>query len=100
MTQAQLLDFETTGNVTLIHFTDCHAQLKPIWFREPSINLGVGAAKGQPPHVTGADFLKLYNIKPGSPEAYAMSSENFVDLARSYGRMGEENWLCMPGTSV
>jgi sulfur-oxidizing protein SoxB len=88
ITQAQLLDFETTGNVTLIHFTDCHAQLKPIWFREPSINLGVGAAKGQPPHVTGADFLKLYNIKPGSPEAYAMSSENFVDLARSYGRMG------------
>jgi sulfur-oxidizing protein SoxB len=55
------------GNVTLVHITDIHAQLKPVYFREPSINLGVGEVAGLPPHVTGADFLKLYNIEPGSP---------------------------------
>ena len=65
LTQDQLLDFDPLGNVTLIHITDLHAQLKPIWFREPEINIGVGIAAGQPPHITGADFLKLYNIAPG-----------------------------------
>ena len=88
MTEDQLTAFETLGNVTLIHITDINAQLKPLWFREPSINLGVGAQNGQPPHVTGADFLKMFNLKPGSPEAYALTSEDFVALAREYGRMG------------
>ncbi len=88
LTQDQLLSFDPLGNVTLIHLTDLHAQLKPIWFREPAINLGVGAARGQPPHVTGADFLKLYGIASGSPEAYALTSEDFAALARGYGRMG------------
>jgi sulfur-oxidizing protein SoxB len=59
------------GNVTLVHITDIHAQLKPIYFREPSINLGVGEVTGKPPHVTGADFLKLYNIQPGRPSLCA-----------------------------
>ncbi len=62
LSQDKLLEFDDLGNVTLIHITDIHAQMKPIWFREPEINLGVGAVKGQPPHVTGADFLKLFNI--------------------------------------
>ena len=62
LTQNDLLNFETTGNVTLVHITDVHAQLKPIYFREPEINLGVGSAKGQPPHVTGADYRALYGI--------------------------------------
>ncbi|RMF11463.1 MAG: thiosulfohydrolase SoxB, partial [Alphaproteobacteria bacterium] len=88
ITQADLLDFQSFGNVTLVHLTDSHAQLLPVWFREPSINLGVGEAEGQPPHITGADFLKYYGIAPGSPEAYALSSEAFVALARQYGRMG------------
>lgn len=88
LTQDQLLEFDTLGNVTLIHITDVHAQLKPVWFREPEINLGVGAANGLPPHVTGADFLKLFNLKPGSPEAYALSYPDFVALARAYGKMG------------
>ncbi|MXN65624.1 thiosulfohydrolase SoxB [Stappia sp. GBMRC 2046] len=88
MTQDQLLDFEDFGNVTLVHITDIHAQVKPIYFREPSINLGVGEAAGKPPHVTGADFLRLYNIEPGSPEAYALTSEDFTALAGTYGRMG------------
>ncbi|MDJ0896239.1 MAG: thiosulfohydrolase SoxB, partial [Alphaproteobacteria bacterium] len=88
LTQDQLLDFKTTGNVTLIHFTDCHAQLMPVWFREPSINIGVGEAAGKPPHVSGADFLKLYDIAPGSPEAYALTSDDFVNMAQAYGRIG------------
>ncbi|MCO8145317.1 thiosulfohydrolase SoxB [Rhodovulum tesquicola] len=86
--QDQLLQFETFGNVTLIHITDIHGQLKPIWFREPEINLGVGAATGKPPHVTGEDFLKMFDITPGTPEAYALSHVDFVSLARGYGRMG------------
>ena len=88
VTENQLLDFNAFGNVTLVHITDIHAQLKPLFFREPSINLGVGEAEGLPPHVTGAEFLKLYNIQPGSPHAYALTSEDFVALARTYGKMG------------
>jgi len=88
LTQDQLLDFDDYGNVTLVHITDIHAQVKPIYFREPSINIGVGEVKGLPPHVTGADFLKLYNIEPGSPDAYALTSEDFTALAKGYGKMG------------
>lgn len=88
LSQEKLLQFRKTGNVTLIHITDCHGQLVPDWFREPEVNLGVGAAKGQPPHVTGADFLKMWNIRPGSPEAYALTCLDFQALAKSYGRMG------------
>ncbi|MBL3569724.1 thiosulfohydrolase SoxB [Rhodovulum sulfidophilum] len=88
LTQDRLLEFDTFGNVTLIHVTDIHGQLVPIWFREPEINIGVGAAAGQPPHVTGADFLKLYGIAPGTPEAYALTYVDFVSLAKGYGRMG------------
>ncbi|QEW20710.1 Trifunctional nucleotide phosphoesterase protein YfkN precursor [Marinibacterium anthonyi] len=86
--QDDLLGFDTFGNVSLIHITDIHAQLKPIWFREPEINIGVGAAAGQPPHVTGNDFLKLYGIAPGSPAQYALTYPDFTALARTYGRMG------------
>ena len=88
LTQDQLLQFDDYGNVTLIHITDVHAQLKPIWFREPEINLGVGEALGKPPHVTGADFLKMFNIKSGTPEAYALTYEDFSALGRAYGKMG------------
>ncbi len=88
LTQHQLLDFNTTGNVTIIHFTDCHAQVKPVWFREPSVNIGVGAQKGLLPHITGQDLLKAFNYQTGTPEAYALTSEDFVSLARSYGKMG------------
>ena len=88
LSEADLLDFESYGNVTLVHLTDIHAQLMPVYFREPSVNLGVGAAAGLPPHVTGADFLKLYGIEPGSPAAYALTSEDYVALANAYGKMG------------
>ncbi|MCV2868749.1 thiosulfohydrolase SoxB [Defluviimonas sp. WL0002] len=88
LTQDQLLQFDDFGNVTLIHVTDIHAQLKPIWFREPEINIGVGEAAGLPPHVTGADFIKMFNLTPGSPEAYALTYEDFTALGRTYGKMG------------
>jgi sulfur-oxidizing protein SoxB len=88
LTQDQLLEFETFGNVSLIHVTDIHAQLKPIYFREPSVNIGVGPNKGVVPHITGADFRKLYGIADGSPSHYALSSGDFEALARMYGRVG------------
>lgn len=88
LTQDQLLEFETFGNVSLIHITDIHGQLKPIYFREPSINIGVGGNKGAVPHVTGADFRKLYGIADGSPSHYALSSGDFSSLAKGYGRVG------------
>src|SRR5690242_4782494 len=76
LTQADLLKFEAVGNVTLVHLTDIHAQLMPVLFREPSINLGVGEARGKVPHVTGRDFLDLYKIPANSAEAYALTSED------------------------
>ena len=88
LTQDQLLEFDTFGNVTLIHVTDIHAQLKPVYFREPEINLGVGAAKGQVPHITGAEFRKMYGIEDGSASAYAMTYDDFTALAQGYGRVG------------
>lgn len=88
LTQDQLLQFDTFGNITLVHITDIHAQLKPIWFREPEINIGVGDVKGVPPHVTGLDFIKMFNLKPGSPEAYALTYEDFTSLGKAYGKMG------------
>ena len=88
LTQDQLLQFDTFGNVSLIHVTDIHAQLKPIYFREPSVNIGVGDNRGAVPHVTGADFRKLYGIDDGSPSHYALSSGDFSSLAKAYGRVG------------
>ncbi|MBY5987481.1 thiosulfohydrolase SoxB [Roseovarius atlanticus] len=88
LTQDQLLQFDTFGNVSLIHVTDIHAQLKPIYFREPSVNIGVGENKGEVPHITGADFRRLYGIEDGSPSHYALSSGDFTSLAREYGRVG------------
>ncbi|WP_136637275.1 thiosulfohydrolase SoxB [Pseudooceanicola onchidii] len=88
LTQDQLLEFETFGNVSLIHVTDIHAQLKPIYFREPSINLGVGGNKGEVPHLTGAEFRLRYGIADGSPSHYALSSGDFASLAKAYGRVG------------
>lgn len=88
MSEADLLGFEDYGNVTLIHVTDIHGQMKPIYFREPEINLGVGEAAGKAPHIIGSEFLKHYNITPGSAEAYALSFGDFDALAKSYGRMG------------
>ena len=88
LSQDDLLNFDTFGNVTLIHVTDIHAQMKPIYFREPEINLGVGGARGQMPHITGADFRRAYGIADGSPSHYALTYNDFSALAGTYGRVG------------
>jgi sulfur-oxidizing protein SoxB len=88
LTQEQLLNFKPKGQVSLIHVTDIHAQLVPIYFREPDVNLGVGEMLGLPPHLTGEDFLKRYGIRRGSPEAYALTYLDFAELAKKYGKVG------------
>ncbi|MGH8683645.1 MAG: thiosulfohydrolase SoxB, partial [Burkholderiales bacterium] len=76
------------GNVSLLHITDAHAQLLPIYFREPSANLGVGNAAGKPPHLVAEHLLKAFGVKPGSPEAYAFTCLDFERAARIYGKAG------------
>jgi sulfur-oxidizing protein SoxB len=88
ITQDQLLAFEPKGQVTLLHLTDLHAQLKPLYFREPSINLGVGPVSGLPPHITGAELLSHFGIEPSSLDAYLYASDDFGQLARNYGKVG------------
>ncbi len=88
ITQADLLRFKPKGKLTILHMTDCHAHLKPIYFREPSINLGVGAARGKVPHLTGEEYMKHFGLQPGSHMAYALTYTDFVSLARQYGRVG------------
>jgi len=76
------------GNVTLMHFTDCHAQLLPVYFREPDVNIGVGTAAGRPPHLVGESLLRHFGLKPGSREAHAYTHLDYVDAARTYGQVG------------
>ena len=71
------------GKVTLLHFTDCHAQLLPVSFREPDENIGVGVARGRPPHLVGEALLKHFGIAPGTPLAHAFTYLDFVEAARS-----------------
>ena len=88
ITQDQLLEFTPLGQVTLLHITDIHAQLMPLYFREPSVNLGVGEVHGLPPHITGEALLRHYDVEKTSPEAYALTSADFAALAKNYGRVG------------
>ena len=88
LSQDQLVQFDTFGNVSLIHITDIHGQLNPIYFREPSVNIGVGDNRGAVPHITGADFRKAYGIADGSSSHYALTSGDFSALAQGYGRVG------------
>ncbi len=81
-------DMPPAGNVSFLHFTDCHAQLLPIWFREPNVNLGVGSMSGKVPHLVGEHFLKHYDIKPGSADAHAFTYLDFVNAARTFGKVG------------
>lgn len=84
----KLYEVPKFGNVHLLHFTDCHAQLRPIYFREPNLNLGVGGALGKRPHLVGESLIQNLGIKPGTPEAYAFSYLNFEQAAATYGRVG------------
>ena len=82
LTQEDLLRFEPLGQVTLLHFTDIHAQLLPLHFREPSVNIGVGEDKGLPPHLVGAELLEAFKLGRGTAEAYALACTDFAALAR------------------
>ncbi|HEY4170542.1 MAG TPA: thiosulfohydrolase SoxB [Reyranella sp.] len=87
-TQKDLLAFKATGQVTLLNFTDLHAQLMPVYFREPSANIGVGADRGLPPHIVGEKLLAAYKVGRNTVDAYALACSDFEDLARTYGRLG------------
>src|SRR5712691_11676557 len=84
----RLLEFPPPGNLTLLHLTDSHATLLPVFFREPDTLIGVGNERGKPPYLTGRDFLRAYRIAPRTAEAYALSAVDFAALAARYGRMG------------
>ena len=84
----RLYEVPRFGSVHLMHFTDCHAQLKPVFYREPSVNLGAGPARGRPPHQVGRALLEQYRIAPGSAEAYALTSAGFEAAARRFGAVG------------
>jgi sulfur-oxidizing protein SoxB len=83
-----IYDLPRFGNVSLLHMTDCHAQLLPIYFREPNVNLGVADMHGQPPHLVGEALLKHFGFRPGSIEAHAYTYLDFVQAARTYGKVG------------
>ncbi|MCA3218840.1 MAG: thiosulfohydrolase SoxB [Burkholderiales bacterium] len=85
---ARMYDVPRFGNVSLLHFTDCHAQLLPIFFREPSVNIGIGDSFGKPPHLVGEALLKHFNISPNTREAHAFTFLDFEAAAKTYGRVG------------
>jgi sulfur-oxidizing protein SoxB len=86
--QKGLYDVPTFGNVSFLHMTDCHAQLKPIYFREPSLNLGLGGQKGQLPHLVGENLLKKLGVRPGTALAHGFTYLDFEKASRRYGKVG------------
>src|SRR5262245_61027837 len=84
----RLLDFPALGNVTLLHMTDSHGTLLPVYYREPDTRIGVGPDEGKPAFSAGEAFLRAYGIARGTPEAYALTHLDFEALALRYGRMG------------
>ena len=85
---SDLYEIPKFGNATLMHFTDCHAQLLPIYFREPNVNLGFGYGYGKAPHLVGNSLMKHFGIKENSIEAHAFTYIDFVEAARRYGKVG------------
>ncbi len=83
-----MYDIPRFGNVSLLHFTDCHAQLTPIYFREPSVNIGIADSMGKVPHLVGEHLLKAYGVEPGSAQAHAFTYLDFEKAARTYGKVG------------
>ena len=86
--RAGFYDLPRFGNAHFLHFTDCHAQLLPVHFREPNVNLGVAGMAGRPPHLVGEELLKAFGVKPGSPNAHAFTYLEFEKAARTYGKLG------------
>ncbi|MBK5940858.1 thiosulfohydrolase SoxB [Halochromatium roseum] len=85
---SDLYEVPKFGNLTLLHMTDCHAQLNPVYFREPNVNLGIGPAFGKAPHIVGEALLKHFGIAPGSIEAHAFSYLDFAEAAEKFGTVG------------
>src|SRR4030081_3665326 len=85
---ASVYDLERFGNARILHMTDTHAQLRPVFFREPSVNLGIGAMAGKPPHLVGKAFLDRFGIRPDSADAYAFTSIDFEKSAPRFGKLG------------
>jgi sulfur-oxidizing protein SoxB len=85
---AGVYDIERFGNARILHMTDTHAQLLPVFFREPSVNLGIGAMQGQPPHLVGRAFLDRFAIRPDSADAYAFTFLDFEKSAIRFGKLG------------
>ncbi|MEY3951602.1 MAG: 5-Nucleotidase domain protein [Pseudomonadota bacterium] len=85
---SKLYEVPKFGNVSFLHFTDCHAQLMPVYFREPNVNLGIGSMQGQVPHIVGEQLLKMYGIPKNSPLAHAYTYLNFEKAAQTYGKVG------------
>ncbi len=83
-----IYDIGRTGNVRLLHMTDTHGQTLPVYFREPSANIGMGEAAGRPPHLVGPAFLEHFGIQPGTPGAHATTYIDFTEAAHRYGKMG------------
>ncbi|WP_026287590.1 thiosulfohydrolase SoxB [Thioalkalivibrio sp. ALJ24] len=81
-------DIKPFGNVSLLHYTDCHAQLMPVYFREPDVNIGVGDMKGKPPVLAGEALLEHFGVEKGTPEAHALTYIDFAEAAEKYGRVG------------
>ena len=84
----QFYDVPRFGNVHLLHFTDCHAQLRPVHFREPNVNLGVAQWASKPPHLVGQAFLREYGLRPGTAAAHAFTSLDYTEAAQRYGKVG------------
>ena len=85
---AGVYDLERFGNARILHITDTHAQLQPAYFREPSVNLGIGAMQGKPPHLVGRAFLDRFGVRPDSADAYAFTSVDFEKSAARFGKLG------------
>ena len=84
----RLYDMPAFGNARILHISDCHAQLNPIYFREPNINIGIGPSLGKPPHVVGQALLDHFGIAAGGIEAHAYTYLDFDEAARVYGKVG------------
>src|SRR6478672_105545 len=85
---AGVYDLERFGNARARHMTATHAQLQPVYFREPSVNLGIGAMQGKPPHLVGRAFLDRFGIRADSADAYAFSCLDFEKSAARFGKLG------------
>src|SRR5689334_18307737 len=81
-----LYDIGRFGNARVLHITDTHAQLTPVHFREPSVNIGIGGMAGRPPHLVGEAFLKHFGVAPNARAAHAFTCLDYVEAAQRFGR--------------